>query len=391
MTGKDMLQGIQNVDTDLIEEAEFGTFRKNQAKLSRRRKLLLVLAAAMIMGTMTAAAAYTRWTNTMQFGGGISEPPSQQLKEQAHQSGLSVLPTQSKGQSVSATDQGVTVTLAQTVMDAYGGKIIFRIDGLKLEEGQAPWAWWDVKIDGKDFREAGFSMGASFFPGYTKDADGNLIYIQNGKSIPRVGKDNDLRLNYQLSDGSIEYCIDFTFPEDGPSPLGKEIAITFTGFGIQGEEFTDEDIMTVPGTWELRWTLEGSAQPPKTWTPNAKIGHWDVTLLEAEIGQFSMVSVYAIGDEYADMEDFRAKNHWAIGPAGFRLKDGTDVLEFAGGGRSSWDAKTRRYTVLTQSSGAIFDPEQIAGIYFFAGYEINDRGIREDKPYYYIPLTDTAK
>ena len=29
MTGKDMLQGIQNLDAELIEEAEFGTFGKS--------------------------------------------------------------------------------------------------------------------------------------------------------------------------------------------------------------------------------------------------------------------------------------------------------------------------------------------------------------------------
>ena len=37
MTGKDMLQGIQNLDAELIEESEFGTFGKGKARLSRRR------------------------------------------------------------------------------------------------------------------------------------------------------------------------------------------------------------------------------------------------------------------------------------------------------------------------------------------------------------------
>mgnify|MGYP000814608261 CR=1 FL=1 len=67
MTGKDMLQGIQNLDAELIEEAEFGTFGRGKARGFGKKKLLLILAAALIMATMTAAAAITRWTATMQY------------------------------------------------------------------------------------------------------------------------------------------------------------------------------------------------------------------------------------------------------------------------------------------------------------------------------------
>ena len=57
MTGKDMLQGIQNLDAELIEESEFGTFGKGKAGGFGKKKLLLILAAALIMATMTAAAS----------------------------------------------------------------------------------------------------------------------------------------------------------------------------------------------------------------------------------------------------------------------------------------------------------------------------------------------
>lgn len=146
MTGKDMLQGIQNLDAELIEESEFGTFGRGKARGFGKKKLLLILAAALIMATMTAAAAITRWTATMQYGdnGGTTQQISEQVKKQAEQSGLSATPTETKDgkkKAVSATDNGITVTLAQTLMDQYGGRAIFRIEGLQLEEGQAPWAW----------------------------------------------------------------------------------------------------------------------------------------------------------------------------------------------------------------------------------------------------------
>ena len=92
MTGKDMLKGIQNLDANLIEEAEFGTFQKKHTGFSGKKKLLFLLAATLIMGTMTAAAVFTRWSTTMQLGNYGGVQPSEQIKKQAEQSGLSVIP-----------------------------------------------------------------------------------------------------------------------------------------------------------------------------------------------------------------------------------------------------------------------------------------------------------
>lgn len=203
MTGKDMLQGIQNLDAELIEEAEFGTFGKRKAKGFGKKKLLFILAAALIMATMTAAAAITRWTATMQYGnnGGTTQQISEQVKKQAEQSGLSATPTETKDgkkEAVSATDNGITVTLAQTLMDQYGGRAIFRIEGLQLEEGQAPWAWWDYRVDGEVMP---MGWGTQFFDGVLWDADHNPTYAKNGQPVPRVGEDQQLLLDYQLADG----------------------------------------------------------------------------------------------------------------------------------------------------------------------------------------------
>ena len=346
-----------------------------------------ILAAALIMATMTAAAAITRWTATMQYGnnGGTTQQISEQVKKQAEQSGLSATPTETKDgkkEAVSATDNGITVTLAQTLMDQYGGRAIFRIEGLQLEEGQAPWAWWDYRVDGEVMP---MGWGTQFFDGVLWDADHNPTYAKNGQPIPRVGEDQQLLLDYQLADGSIEFSIDFAFSPD-ESLFGKEMAVTFTGFGIQGEKFEDEDIMTTPGTWELRWTLEGTTEAPKKWTPNAKVGDlWDVTLVEAEIGQYSMKFAFRLGDEYTDDFDFLEKTGWSPTPASIRLKDGTDIRPY-GDGSGSWNADSHTYTCIEHTLNIVLDPEQIAGVSFYNGSELNDQGKRVSKPYYYIPF-----
>ena len=339
-----------------------------------------------LLATLTAATVYTRWSATMQYGNYGGAQPSEQLKRQAEQSGLVVVPTEEKDgeqKTISATDNGITVTLIQTVMDENGGKAVFRIQGLKLEEGQAPWAWYDYLIDGKDWTQLHISGGSQFFSGIVMDDAGNPVYAKNGKPIvdsPEKGWIPE----YQLADGSIEFSVDFSWT--GVDVFGKEMVFTFTGFGIQGEKFEDEDIMTHPGVWELRWTLEGSTQAPRKWTPNAKIGDWDLTLVEAEIGQYSTKMTYRPGEQYQDMNDFTEKTGWHPTPASFRLKDGTDVMGQGGGGGGSWDPDTRLATVVYNCWTNVLDPDQIVGVSFYSGYELNDQGYRVEKPYYYIPL-----
>lgn len=384
MTGKDMLEKIQQLDSELIEEAEYGSFRRK----SVRKAIVFVLAAALVVGALTGAAVFTRWSNTMQFGNLGREQPSEQIKKQAEQTGLSVIPKDSAaGETgvISASDQGITVTLAQTVMDQRGGKVVFRIDGLELEEGQKPWAWWDYLVD--DDR-VGWSWGSQFYNGLVVDEEGNAVYAKNGEPIPRVGKNQELLLDYQDNNGSIEFSIDFAFPHDDGRYFGREMTVIFNGFGIQAERFEDEDIMTVPGKWELTWTLEGSTEQPMKWTPHSKIGHWGVTLEEVEIGQFSMKTTYSLDEEYKDDMDFLEKTNWSIGPAGVRLRDGTDLDVFGMTGSGDWDEENRLYINTDYSLNVILDPSQIAGMYFFDGYEpeLDAQGRKVPKPYYYIPF-----
>ena len=195
-------------------------------------------------------------------------------------------------------------------------------------------------------------------------------------------------LDYQDNNGSIEFSIDFVFPHDDGRYFGREMTVIFNGFGIQAERFEDEDIMTVPGKWELTWTLEGSTEQPMKWTPHSKIGHWGVTREEVEIGQFSMKTTYNLDEEYKDDMDFLEKTNWSIGPAGVRLRDGTDLDVFGMTGSGDWDEENRLYINTDYSLNVILDPSQIAGMYFFDGYEpeLDAQGRKVPKPYYYIPF-----
>ena len=57
-----------------------------------------------------------------------------------------------------------------------------------------------------------------------------------------------------------------------------------------------------------------------------------------------------------------------------------------GSGGGSWDPDTRLGTEVYSCWTNVLDPDQIVGVSFYSGYELNDQGYRVKKPYYYIPL-----
>ena len=131
----------------LLMSAEAPRQRRSGKKL-----LLLALAATLVVGALTGAAVFTRWSRSAQ----TAYNPPQQVKEQAEKSGLSVMLEDKQeevapGEVLSATDQGITITAVQSIVDSYGADLFFRVEGFTLPEGCAPEMFWDrdkVTIDG---------------------------------------------------------------------------------------------------------------------------------------------------------------------------------------------------------------------------------------------------
>ena len=128
MNGKDLLIGLGNISQKYYEEAEGDVLPKDGA-ISRKKLVILSLAAAMLLATLTGAAVFTRWSKSAQ----ASFQPSQDVKEQAAQSGLSVMLEETKAadyadEVLTVTDQGITITAVQSIVDPYQARITFRIE-----------------------------------------------------------------------------------------------------------------------------------------------------------------------------------------------------------------------------------------------------------------------
>lgn len=354
-------------------------------KHSSRKFLVIALAAALIVATLTGAAVFTRWSREAES----RYSPSQQVKEQAEKSGLSVVledkaeqtqkPQQDKsGEVLSVTDQGITVTAVQSLVDNVGGEITFRIEGFDFPQDQYPEAWPlpTVTVGGDEHFDS--SGTGWFFDGTTRNEKGEWVYAETGEP---VGFDETGTVIYKpvAKDGSLEYIFNFDFMDTSGAWLGKEIVVNFTGFGVQSTEKAGMSETLVEGNWELRWTLEGANTNTDgiTITPNAEIGDTGVVLMEAKIGQKSMESVFQL-ETYWD--GWKTLEPFLQAPAAIRMKDGTEI-QCTTTKEDYRDFDDLICRVTSYMYDGIVDLSQVESIKFRSGWE-------QDAPVYtYVPIS----
>ncbi len=373
----------------------------NKQKAPRRRGgrklLMLSLAAAILMMTLTGAAVFTRWSRTAQN----QYRPSQEIKEQAEKTGLSVMLEEpaketNPGEVLSVTDQGITITAVQTLIDDYRGEITFRIEGFDLPEGRYPFVWPIITIDG-DERFFG-SLSGSFFDGTTRNEAGERVYADTGLPVEMedVGGYQSVILKPVAKDGSMEYTSTFFFKDGFGSVDGKEIVVTFDGIGVQSDEKAGTPTYLVEGNWELRWTLS-SASDTISLAPNVPVGGNGVFLATAEIGQKTIVATYQLQEYWAGHE---VMDSFPEAIQGVHMKDGTEYLCIPstagywakdGSGFVSPDSKDYKdmtktvYYMEFTMYDAILDPSQVESLMFLEAAPSRDS---EASPtYIYIPVS----
>lgn len=346
-------------------------------------KILLTAAVlAALLATLTGAAVFTRWSKTAQ----ARYNPSQDVKEQAEKSGLSVMLEESKGSEepnevLSVTDQGITITAVQSIVDNYRAEITFRIEGFELPKDEEPFVWPMVTVDGN--RDFYGSQTGGFYDGTTRNDKGEWVYASDGSPV----KFDDTKpfspaiLDYVADDGSLEYTHYIDFHETDGRYMGKEIVFTFSSIDFQPHTKTGEFVPQVKGNWELKWTLTGTSDSI-TVTPNAKIGDSDVILLDAEIGQKTIRARYQV-DDYWEGWDELVELPQAV--QGVRMKDGSEHR--CGAGSSGFeDEENMIYFTQSDIYDAILDVSQVESLLFHKGWEKDAEGKPTIETYYEIPI-----
>ena len=377
----DALHFSQEDKNAMIRNLTIQMQEEKSRKHGGRKLMIVALAATMLLATLTGAAVFTRWSTTAQ----IRYNPSEDVKEQAEKSGLSVMLEETKGEEnpnevLSVTDQGITITAVQTIVDNYQAEITFRIEGFDLPEDEWPHVWPMVTIDGDQHFYG--SQGGSFFDGTTMK-DGKRVYVSTGEPVvlEQTGEYQSVVLDPVADDGSLEYTHSINFQETDGRYMGKEIVFTFNNIGFQSHEKAGMPVPQVEGNWELKWTLTGTSDSI-TVTPNEKIGDSNVILLDAEIGQKTIRARYQV-DDYWEGWDELVTLPQAV--CGVRMTDGSEHI--CGAGTSGFeDQENMIYFTEFDIFDAILDISQVESLMFHKGWETDENGKPAIQTFWYIPV-----
>lgn len=326
-----------------------------------RRLVCLAAAAVMLVAMLTGAAVFTRWSDNLNAQYNADEDQRQyaqsiDLSSEAHE-------------IASASDQGITVTAIQTIVDAYRAKLVFRIDGLTLAEGESP------DLEGGVYSIGGLTEGVwdmqtgGFFTGTKIGPKGTTVYT-DGTPV-QTDEAGNLIFRYADSNGSLEYEIDLHFAQPG-SHLGKEITVHFSGFGTS--DGCAGSNLRVAGDWTLSWTLEGTDKTILS-MPDMPIGDTGHHVKETEVTPLTLRAVIRTADYFSGWETLE---YFSPSLAGVQLRDGSIHLCTMPSSEGYLDAEKLLYEMEVRSD-EILDVDQITGLVFLES--------GEEPAQYIIPIT----
>ena len=390
MNGKNLLVGLSYIDRKFIEESEKEMSVQEGAESAKpnsgripTRKLFLIAALIAAMLLLMGAATYTRWSRSMQN----TYHPSESQRQQAEQSGLSVryeeTATQAAsedGSILSATDQGITVSLVQTIADSREVHIILRVEGFTPPEGYqiAPYAFAGERATWGGRDDFWYSSGVDFDDGIVYQGNGKYTYTDG---TPVDEQDGFQMGHYRRSDGSMEVDVWYRLNSDTEELLGQEYQLHLTGFGTRTDsgkaDITFEQL--VEGHWDLKFPLKG-ADTSIQCQPNVRLSD-NVTLTDVEIGQITVKAKYITDTYWPGWEQLEF-----LSPAlaGVVLKDDTLVpLQSRSEGYPNPDALI--YTADYSTVDSMIDLSQVKALAYRIDEETSPEGTRTPV-YQYVPV-----
>ena len=286
-------------------------------KIKKRRVIFAAAALAAMFGTTVAAAELFSWNE--QAADYFNNPPEEVQNEMVAQGVV-------MEQNDSVTDQGITVTVKQTVQDDNRLYILLDVQSEEaLIDDNCGFDKWNVVTKDTDAFD---NLGASF-------AEGTPVGKQEEKTS---------RGYYEI-----------------------------TGLKTYGREWNEDEGMATPhvidGNWKLEIPLgEQTRAVTKVYEPGSQVmvSGMPVTVKRVEVSPISTVIVYDLEDvqnvintAYADEEDVLL---YELELSGFRYDNGETVENGAGGGMSGyWDREAGEDIYKIGLSGMI-EPEKVTAI-----------------------------
>ena len=308
---------------------------KEEEKVKKIPRLAIVIAVLLILTMATAIAAHIAgWTKGLEELLQVTE----EQKEKHQDTGLFDEP------GLSATKDGVTVTLDQCVVVPQAAYIAFRVKGYPLQPGEEP---------GFDLVSCEAAHAETFIDNYSSFFNG-LAAVPDGEPYN----------SYTNGNGDLLYVFTAAPSDEQVSLIGLDLKVVLGGLGIYEGKAGDVN-RQVEGPWEFEWTLKGTDQQA------------DVTGLHEPIGKdgcfLKEVHLTPVSIELRMLVPKKLNEHSAMDDAvpffaGVIYKDGTELTEMGAGGREGYedglDPENDAYgQILTLDR--LIEPEKVESLIFY--------------------------
>lgn len=239
---------------------------------------------------------------------------------------------------MSVTQNGVTVTLEQSIVDTNAAYFAFRVKGYQPPEGKQP-AFASVDY-AADMEGVITNASASFFNGLVSNGEGRAVYLDG--SIP----EDVSAVPYTDENGEMVYTISLL--ADGSSLVGRTMRVTLTDLGVYGDKWGTHEVQA-PGTWTFEWTLQGTEHYWDFSALNLKIGDSGAKVTQVHLSPIHIQMSMDMGITLSEYEQLEGGDDRIPYFFGVKLKDGTryEALTEAGAeGYASADPEGRAYQLM---------------------------------------------
>lgn len=364
---------LAQIRKESIAEREGGNQMRYAGRRTRRGMWAAVAAAVLVLGLGTVACAvYLHWSRGMEEW--FEATPEQKAYLEEAQITVPM--------NDSVTQEGVTVTVQQRIVDARFAYLSFRVDGYHVGEGTEPcFEYVDATTDGKPVD----MMGGHFFDNLRLGADGNFTYTDGTPA--KETADGSIIGKYVGDDGSMEYLMTL-MTADGSSLIGQTAHIEFHNLGTVSKAAFTPDIEAV---WAFDFTLEASEQV-RSVELSQPVGDSGAVITKAEISPISLYAEFDFPMQTVPVDGID-QNGNAIqsttfaevpGLVGVRLKDGTRLTGIVQGGSDGYDGDDQNTYILSRGIDRIIDPAEVDALLFMKEGAATDeeyRNMPEEKLY----------
>ncbi len=346
---------------------------QEKAKFPKKKAAIIIAAATMAFASISAAAAYLHWSDSLSEGLQITDELKLKLEEKQ---AVAFAMQECK-------QQGITVTAVQSITDNYCVHIIFKVEGYEIAENQEPgFENIFVTVDGKD----DFNMtGASFYDGLVMGADGRAA---NADGTPLVENSDGSIGRYVREDGSMEYWVTLYNSTKGYF-IDKQIHIELQNLGTLAKA---EYFAGIEGTWSFDWNLQGTDSMKESLL-HEPLGDTNAIVTKAELTPISMHIEYEFPKQIVTEEGLNENgetiytNMYAEPPMimGVKMKDGTIYPYLANGGSFGYESEDSDLYTATFATDRVIDVDKVESLLFLKSYPENGNSLTEEN-FYVVPI-----